>query len=356
MDQIFKPIYYRLNNHDDKKLFLALRSSTETVTVFDRITEQLKELIKCLNPGRVIAEHDYAQLISEHLANTLTDDYGVWVYYPWSKRLVHILDEDEFILVRTNRNKLKITTEEQDLLQQKCVGIIGLSVGQSIALTMAMERTCGHFKLADFDTAELSNLNRLRTGIHNLGINKAIITAREILEIDPFIKISVYDDGLTDHNIDNFFDQNGKVDLLVEVCDGLDVKIKSRFKARKNKVPVLMDTNDRGMIDIERFDLEPDRPIFHGLLNNYSEEELTKQPISGNDKMSILMALVSFENTSERLKLSMSEIGKTINTWPQLASSVILGGAATTDICRRILLNQHKKSGRYYIDLDEIIN
>ncbi|MGW7434561.1 hypothetical protein [Streptomyces sp. NPDC054849] len=25
-----------------------------------------------------------------------------------------------------------------------------------------------------------------------------------------------------------------------------------------------MDTNDRGLLDIERFDLEPDRPLFHG--------------------------------------------------------------------------------------------
>jgi hypothetical protein len=27
-----------------------------------------------------------------------------------------------------------------------------------------------------------------------------------------------------------------------------------------------METSDRGVLDVERFDLEPDRPIFHGLL------------------------------------------------------------------------------------------
>jgi hypothetical protein len=51
----------------------------------------------------------------------------------------------------------------------------------------------------------------------------------------------------------------------------------------------------------------------------------------------------------------MMEVEQTLNTWPQLASSVQLGGAATTDVCRRILLNQLRVSGRYYIDLDELI-
>ncbi len=32
----------------------------------------------------------------------------------------------------------------------------------------------------NFDTLELSNLNRIRTGVHNMGIPKVVITAREI--------------------------------------------------------------------------------------------------------------------------------------------------------------------------------
>ena len=115
-----------------------------------------------------------------------------------------------------------------------------------------------------------------------------------------------------------------------------------------------MDTNDRGMLDVERFDLEPGRSIFHGLIDDYLDEEGKTVAPTAN-KMQMLMALVSFEQASGRLKSSMTEIGKSITTWPQLASSVVLGGAITTDISRRILLDQHSKSGRYYADMDEII-
>src|SRR5690606_25672346 len=113
-------------------------------------------------------------------------EYGVWVYYPWSHRLVHLLDEKEFVEVRTNRNQYKITPEEQALLATKKIGVIGLSVGQSIALSLAMERLFGELRLADFDVLELSNMNRIRAGAQDLGLSKVVVAAREIAEIDPY--------------------------------------------------------------------------------------------------------------------------------------------------------------------------
>ena len=62
-----------------------------------------------------------------------TPDYGVWVHYPWSRRLVHLVREEEFIELRTSRNRYKITAEEQEALAVRAVGIVGLSVGQSAA-------------------------------------------------------------------------------------------------------------------------------------------------------------------------------------------------------------------------------
>ncbi len=115
-----------------------------------------------------------------------------------------------------------------------------------------------------------------------------------------------------------------------------------------------MDTNDRGMIDIERFDLEPNRPLFHGLI---AEEKLHNlEQLNPTEKLGLILQLVSIQNTSPRLQQSMGEIGKTINTWPQLASSIMLGAGATIDICRKILLNEPIPSGRFYIDLDELIH
>ena len=70
----------------------------------------------------------------------------------------------------------------------------------------------------------------------------------------------------------------------------------------------------------------------------------------------LLASIVDLEQISHRAKLSLSEIGKSIRTWPQLASSVYLGASSTTFVVRKILLEEHMESGRYYIDLEELLN
>jgi molybdopterin/thiamine biosynthesis adenylyltransferase len=348
----YKPIIltYSSNEHT---LQLEQLIQQETVEIIDTIQQQIGEWIRIQHAGKPITK-ELLESETERILNGIPiERFGNWVFYPWSNRLVHLLPEDAFIEVRTNRNQLKITKSEQAILQTKTVGIIGLSVGQSVALTVAMERVCGKLYLADFDTLDLSNLNRVRAGVHQLGLLKVIIAAREVAEIDPYLQVEIYNKGISSENLDTFLgDGDSKIDILVEVCDELDIKIKARIAARNKKIPVVMDTNDRGMIDIERFDLEPNRPLFHNLFDESTE--LSK--LETNERIKVLMKLASFEYSSQRLKLSMNEIGKSISTWPQLASSVTLGGGATCDVIRRILLNQFNNSGRFYIDLDALIS
>ena len=140
---IFEPQIFRLSEPADASLIAELLASRADIEVHDEIIGQLRELVKSLNPSRKMTGDLYEELISAHLQGRSPDTYGVWVYYPWNRKLVHLLDESEFVEVRTNRNRYKITRQEQEQLRKAKVGIVGLSVGQSIALTLAMERTCG---------------------------------------------------------------------------------------------------------------------------------------------------------------------------------------------------------------------
>lgn len=348
------PLIFRLSNPSDKKKLNQLLDEVDNLDVFDEILGQVEEFVKTQNPKLVFSKNELTEAAKKHLGNAPYEEYGVWVYYPWSKRLVHILDEKEFVTVRTNRNQYKITPQEGNLLSTKKIGIIGLSVGQSIALTIAMERTCGELRIADYDILELSNLNRIRTGISNLGIAKTIAVAREIVEIDPFFKVTCFHDGITEDNIDDFITKDGKLDVLVDECDGLFVKILCRQKAKEYGIPVVMDTSDRGMIDVERYDLEPDRPIFHGFIDHIDISKL-KAAKTNEEKVPYLLPMLGIDTVSDRMKASMLEIEETITTWPQLASSVVLGGGLGADVCRRILLDQFHDSGRYFVDVEEII-
>ena len=114
-----------------------------------------------------------------------------------------------------------------------------------------------------------------------------------------------------------------------------------------------METNDRCMIDIERFDLDKGREILHGLVS--TEDLVDLDNLTGPQRLALILKIVDQENLSDKMKKAFDEIGKTIRSWPQLASSVTMGGGIVTDIARRILLDEACHSGRWYFDIDELL-
>jgi len=315
-DDVYEPILYRLTRTEDQQAFEAWLSKHSDAIVLDMLHNQLKELIKIQHPAERLSDQQIEELIEKHLDGVAEIQYGVWAYYPWNNSLIHILDEDEFIQVRTNRNLYKITPEEQRILSTKKIGIIGLSVGQSVALTLSIERSFGELRIADFDRLEITNLNRLRTPLTNLGLRKTIIVAREIKEIDPYLKVVCYHNGIRLDNIDEFLLDGGKLDLLIDECDSVDVKIHVRIKARSLGIPVVMETSDRGLIDVERFDVDKALPILHGLVDEEEVKQIVWDKITPEQRMQLVMRIVDGTHLSERMKMSLGQIGKTINTWP----------------------------------------
>jgi tRNA A37 threonylcarbamoyladenosine dehydratase len=331
---------------------VTLRDS-KYVSVVDQIESQIADLIKADHAEYQFTKEELKTLVDEFFEKNDKEKYGNWVFFPWKTSLVHILPEKEFIKVRTLRNNFKIAPSEQNELSTKKIGIIGLSVGQSVALAMSLERSFGEIRLADFDILELSNLNRIKAGVTSLGIEKSVIAAREISEIDPYLKISLFREGINEGNVESFILGNGKLDLLIDECDSLDIKFLLREKAKLFRVPVIMETSDRGMLDIERFDNEPEREIFHGMVQGIDRNELKN--LTNKERVSIVLKITGLETLSTRMKASLLEIGQSITSWPQLASGVFLGGASVAHVGRRLLLGDQVPSGRFYVDFDEII-
>ena len=256
-----------------------------------------------------------------------------------------------FRAVRLDRNRNLITAEEQTRLGALRIGVAGLSVGHVIAHTLAAQGMCGELRLADFDRIELSNLNRVPATVLDLGLNKAEVAARRIAELDPYLHVRVLDAGLTPDTIDEFLDG---LDIVVEECDSLDMKAVLRESARARRIPVLMATSDRGLVDVERFDLEPQRPILHGLLGELDPASLAG--MTSRDKVPHVLRQLEAEQLSPRMAASVVEIDHTLSTWPQLAGEVVLGATAIAEAVRRIGLGEELRSGRIRIDVGDALN
>ncbi|WJG14362.1 ThiF family adenylyltransferase [Gordonia sp. Swx-4] len=270
-----------------------------------------------------------------------------FAYFPWRKSLVKIPGPLSFRRLRLDRNRHKLTAADLDAAAKLRIGVVGLSVGHAIALTLTLEGLAGELRLADFDDLELTNMNRIPATLLDIDTNKAVVASRRISEIDPYLTTSVFPDGITSENIDEFVDG---LDLVVEECDSFDVKVLVRQRCRELGIPVLMETSDGGTLDVERFDLEPDRPLFHGLAGDLRVEDLV-----GLDRAHLTPLAVKVlepARVTAPMAASAIELGHSVTAWPQLAGDVLLGGATVAAAVRRLVQGRPLPSGRVRFDRD----
>ncbi|WP_406815836.1 Rv1355c family protein [Mycobacterium sp. M23085] len=274
------------------------------------------------------------------------DDGGRWAYYPWRKAVVRIAGPRAFAAGRLDRNRHLITSAEQERLQRLRIGIVGLSSGHAIAYCLAAQGLCGTLRLADGDTLDLSNLNRVPATVLDIGLNKATVAARRIAELDPYLSLEVFTSEVTADFVDSFLDG---LDVVIDQADSLDIKLLLREAARDRGIPVLMATSDRGLIDVERFDLRPQPEVMHGLLGDMDTTALSG--LSTRDKLPYLLRLLDARQLSARGAASLVEVGQTLGGWPQLAGDIWVGAAAVAEAVRRIGLGEPLESGRVQVDI-----
>lgn len=318
------------------------------VEVVDTFVSQVAELEQVENPSRPARP------------KKIGSREGLWIYYPWKKCLVRVLKQVDFQRLRTSRNQNLITLAEQKKFERAKIGFAGLNVGNPGAVCVALEGGANYMKMADFDELSLSNLNRFRAGLPELGLNKAVLTARQVYEINPFAEIKMFDQGINPGSEDEFL-LKPKLDLLVEEMDNLKLKISIREKAKKHRIPVVMVTgNGAGLIlDVERYDQQPGLSILNNLLSKTYIEKIRKldaSKIPAANKVLLARDFMGAKNLTKRLQDSFLLVGSKLAGIPQLAEASFLRGAVLAYAVRRIITGAPLASGRYFLDLEEILN
>ncbi|MEM8924335.1 MAG: Rv1355c family protein [Actinomycetota bacterium] len=275
-----------------------------------------------------------------------------WVYLPWRGVALHLPGPNAFWRLRTDRNRHKLDEADLEALRRREVGVVGMSVGSSTAHLLAQEGLCGALRLADYDALEITNLNRLSASIAELGVPKVWIAARRIAELDPYLPVTIHDEGVDHTNLDEFLEG---LDVVIEECDALDMKLVVREAARRRRVPVIMETSDRGLLDVERFDLEPDRPLLHGLMGAVDVASL--RGLSTDEKVPHVVGLLEPGELSASMAASMIEVDASTRSWPQLASDVAIGSSLVANAVRRLFTEpDHLASGRARLDIGAAVD
>jgi tRNA A37 threonylcarbamoyladenosine dehydratase len=350
-DLSYSPVILDLNKKADQKKLQSVLENKPTMVDF--YSDQLKELEEVNHPELIANPHSYGGETGRNIKD------GRWVYYSWKNSLVHVLDENDYYKLRTSRNLNLITEKEQKILRKKKIAFAGLNVGNPGAICCALEGVGSYYRYADFDELSLSNLNRFRSGLCELGINKATLTTRQAYEIDPYLKIDLFDKGVDPRNPDEFL-VNPKVDIFIEEVDNLKLKIDIRKSAKKYNIPVVMVTGNgqNVIIDVERYDTDKSLDILSGDLKKEVIDDiynLNPKTATLDEKIKLAMDFMGDDILHPRLVESFSQIGKKLAGIPQLSESSFLRGGAICYFVRRILLKEDVPSGRYFLDMDKLI-
>ena len=116
-----------------------------------------------------------------------------------------------------SRNIGILTREEQERLANAKIAIPGMGGVGGVHLTTLVRTGATKFHLADFDTFQPVNVNRqFGARVPDFGRPKLEVMAEEALNINPYLEIREFPEGINNANMDDFLDG---VDV---VLDGLD--------------------------------------------------------------------------------------------------------------------------------------
>ena len=125
----------------------------------------------------------------------------------------------------------------QEKLKEAKVCILGLGgLGSNVAVLLARSGI-GSLKLVDFDTVEVSNLNRQQYRISHIGIKKTEAMKSIIREINPFVETEVLDIKIDRKNI---YSTVGDIEIVVEAFDRAETKamLMEELLTNTNKIVV----------------------------------------------------------------------------------------------------------------------
>ena len=89
------------------KVFTKLEETPQNAEKIDAFASGLKELFLVEHPQLKSQKEVFEKEFGDFEKNNTIK--GIWIYFPWSNKLVHTLPEELHFKLRTNRNRNVIT-------------------------------------------------------------------------------------------------------------------------------------------------------------------------------------------------------------------------------------------------------
>lgn len=193
---------------------------------------------------------------------------------------------------------VKNSTDKLTAAHVTIAGAGGLGSNIAIALTRI---GVGHLKLIDFDSVELSNLNRQQFKLSQVGMPKVVALKQNLQEFNPFIDIQTAQVEVTHDNVPQLFKS---ADIICEAFDNPAAKamlLDAASEFYPNK-PLVMGTGMAGVHSSNTITTKHPRP------NLYIAGDGTSKGVEGLMAPRVMICAGHEANMITRLILGQTEI------------------------------------------------
>jgi tRNA A37 threonylcarbamoyladenosine dehydratase len=143
------------------------------------------------------------------------------------------MEHEQFL--RTER---LLGSDAVEALHEKTVTLVGLGAVGGYALEGLARLGVGHFRLVDFDTVSVTNINRqILATWDTVGQKKSVIAEQRVKSINPGCAVETFDLFLDKDNLSTVIDR--KSDLTIDAIDSLSAKCDLLAYAYAHQYPII---------------------------------------------------------------------------------------------------------------------
>ena len=130
-----------------------------------------------------------------------------------------------------------VTRSEQERFKDAKITVIGCGGIGGETIEMLARMGIGELVLVDKDAFDLSNLNRQTlASIADLGLDKSAVAKEKVRLINPYVKVTPFNEHVDDTNIDKVI---GESDIVIDALDNVLTRVIVSRTAKEKGIPYI---------------------------------------------------------------------------------------------------------------------
>lgn len=183
-----------------------------------------------------------------------------------------------------SRTEALIGREALEKLANAHVMVLGLGGVGSFAAEFICRGGVGEMTIIDGDTVDPSNRNRQLPALAtNHGVSKASIMKQRLLDINPELKLHVFEEFVVPERISSFIE--AKPDYIIEAIDSITPKLFLIRQAYAAKVPFVSSMGAGGKLDPTKIQIADISESYNCKLAQHIRKKLRKHDIRSGVKV-----------------------------------------------------------------------